>query len=91
VRSLGGDKGSLEIVRSVVGLGKALGMNVLAEGVETAEQLAILQSEGCDELQGYLFGKPLPLSDAQRVIEVHHVADSVPSTGRSRAVTAGPS
>ncbi len=51
VRDLAGEQGSVEIVRAVVGLGKALGMGVLAEGVETEEQLGVLQAEGCDELQ----------------------------------------
>ena len=60
--------GSIEIVRAVVGLGKALGMNVLAEGVETPEQLAILQTEGCDELQGYLFSRPRPASDIPAIM-----------------------
>lgn len=52
----------------MVGLGKALGMDVLAEGVETALQLSILQAEGCDELQGYLFSKPRPVSDVPGII-----------------------
>ncbi|HEY0206363.1 MAG TPA: EAL domain-containing protein [Acetobacteraceae bacterium] len=71
VRNLEQERGSIEIVRAVVGLGKALGMDVLAEGVETLEQLAILQTEGCDELQGYLFGRPQPLQDVVRVITGH--------------------
>jgi diguanylate cyclase (GGDEF)-like protein len=68
VRNLAQEKGSIEIIRAVVGLGKALGMNVLAEGVETVEQLCILQAEGCDELQGYLFSKPCSLQDTQTII-----------------------
>jgi diguanylate cyclase (GGDEF)-like protein len=68
VRNLAQEKGSIEIIRAVVGLGKALGMNVLAEGVETVEQLCILQAEGCDELQGYLFSKPCSLQDTQTIM-----------------------
>ncbi|WP_245447169.1 EAL domain-containing protein [Methylobacterium sp. 17Sr1-1] len=57
----GEETGSVEIVRATVGLGKALGMIVLAEGVETEAQAAILREAGCDELQGYLFGRPCPV------------------------------
>ena len=71
VRNLDCEKGSVEIVRAVVGLGKALNMNVLAEGVETDGQLAILQLEGCDELQGYLFSKPRPARDLSAIIAGH--------------------
>ncbi|WP_373990760.1 putative bifunctional diguanylate cyclase/phosphodiesterase [Duganella sp. BuS-21] len=48
------------IVRMIVALGRALEMTVLAEGVETSEQLAFVRAEGCDYYQGYLFSKPLP-------------------------------
>jgi predicted signal transduction protein with EAL and GGDEF domain len=41
-------------------MGKALGMTVVAEGVETAEQERFLRNHACDEMQGYLFSKPLP-------------------------------
>lgn len=57
----------------MVGLGKALDMDVLAEGVETPEQAGILEAEGCDELQGYLFSKPLPLRDVTGFIDRHRV------------------
>ena len=48
------------IVRAVAGLGKTLGMKTTAEGVETREQLDWLRSEGCTEVQGYLFSRPQP-------------------------------
>jgi EAL domain-containing protein (putative c-di-GMP-specific phosphodiesterase class I) len=53
------DKDDAAIVRTIVTLGHALGVIVIAEGVETAEQLEYLMSVGCDVLQGYLFSKPL--------------------------------
>ncbi len=80
VRNLEQERGSIEIVRAVVGLGKALGMDVLAEGVETLEQLTILQTEGCDELQGYLFGMPQPVQDVLGAITGH--LPSKDGTGR---------
>ncbi|MDB5598144.1 MAG: hypothetical protein JWN71_188 [Xanthobacteraceae bacterium] len=51
---------NVAIVRAVINLGEALGMSVIAEGVETGEQLAILQSEGCWNVQGYYFSRPAP-------------------------------
>jgi len=48
------------IVRIIVALGKALKMSVLAEGVETADQLSFISAEGCGYYQGYLFSKPVP-------------------------------
>tara|TARA_R110002020_G_scaffold239934_9_gene452529 strand:+ start:1986 stop:3917 length:1932 start_codon:yes stop_codon:yes gene_type:complete len=54
---------SLEILDSVVMLGKKLGMKVTAEGVETEEQSKLLTKLGCDVLQGYMFGRPAPLPD----------------------------
>ncbi len=59
---------SAAIVRAVIGLGRGLGLPVLAEGVETKEQLAFLAREGCDEVQGYLLGRPRPIDDYAEVV-----------------------
>ena len=50
------------IVRAVLGLGRGLGLPVLAEGVETAEEFNFLDAEACDEVQGYFLGRPEPLA-----------------------------
>jgi predicted signal transduction protein with EAL and GGDEF domain len=57
------------VVRAVVGLAHALGMQVVAEGVEASDQVAFLQMIDCDLGQGYLFSKPLPAAAAERFIE----------------------
>jgi EAL domain-containing protein (putative c-di-GMP-specific phosphodiesterase class I) len=59
VRDLGQDAESAAIVRSIVALGHGLKMRIVAEGVETEDQLAMLRELGCDEYQGYLFARPL--------------------------------
>jgi EAL domain-containing protein (putative c-di-GMP-specific phosphodiesterase class I) len=46
------------IVRAIIGIGQALGLEVTAEGVETEAQLAFLHAHGCAQVQGYLFGAP---------------------------------
>ena len=61
VDGLGKLERSTVIVRSVLGIGKGLGMPVVAEGVETAAQRDILRAEGAAQLQGYLIGKPAPV------------------------------
>jgi EAL domain-containing protein (putative c-di-GMP-specific phosphodiesterase class I) len=57
------DVNDAAIVRAIITLGHSLNVTVVAEGVETADQLAHLRVEGCDEIQGYYFGKPMPAAD----------------------------
>ena len=61
VRDLASRPDCVEIVRSMASLGAGLGMTTTAEGVETAEQFSQLQAAGCDQVQGYHFGRPLPV------------------------------
>ena len=61
--------GDEELTRAVIALGQRLGIETVAEGVETETQLAFLRDEGCDFVQGYLLGRPLPAADTERMLE----------------------
>jgi diguanylate cyclase (GGDEF)-like protein/PAS domain S-box-containing protein len=61
VMNLGRNPQSAAIVRAVIDLGHGLEMSIVAEGVETQEQLGFLSEEGCDAVQGYFIGKPFPI------------------------------
>jgi diguanylate cyclase (GGDEF)-like protein len=60
---------SLAIVRSVISLAHSLKLEVIAEGVETEQQAAILEELSCDQLQGYLFSRPVPSTDIPRLLK----------------------
>jgi diguanylate cyclase (GGDEF)-like protein len=64
-----GRRGAEAIVRAVTGIAGALGMETVAEGVETREQLRGVVAAGCDHAQGWLFGRALPLAEATRLLE----------------------
>ena len=64
------------IVSAMVAMGKAMGMTVVAEGIETEEQLAYLRDLDCDIAQGYLFSKPLPEQEATTYLKQNMVKDS---------------
>jgi EAL domain-containing protein (putative c-di-GMP-specific phosphodiesterase class I) len=67
VRDLLEDSSSAAIARAIISLSHNLGLSVIAEGVETREQLAFLCAHDCDEMQGYLFSRPVP-PDALEVL-----------------------
>ncbi|MBB6082749.1 EAL domain-containing response regulator [Castellaniella defragrans] len=64
VRDLETNPGNVSIVTAIIALGHSLELDIVAEGVETAEQLARLQRLGCDLIQGYLVGRPVPAAEA---------------------------
>ena len=68
VLNLGRNPQSAAIVRAVIGLGHGLDMSIVAEGVETQEQLSFLADQGCDAVQGYFIGKPLPITQYSGLI-----------------------
>ena len=67
-RALGLDGHSTAIVRAVIELGASLGITTVAEGVETQEQFLHLRAGPCDEVQGFLFGRPVPAAELRRLL-----------------------
>ena len=78
VKDVTENAGSLNIVRAVASLANGMGMTATAEGVETNEQLERITAEGCAEMQGYLFSRPLPARDIERLFLSRQKADSGP-------------
>jgi diguanylate cyclase (GGDEF)-like protein/PAS domain S-box-containing protein len=68
VRDMVVDAGSRTIAESIIAMAHKLGLQVIAEGVETVEQRALLAAAGCDFAQGYLFSKPVPQDDFERLL-----------------------
>ena len=69
VRNLGVDHAAAAIVRAVIGLCEDLDMSTIAEGVENADQIAMLRAQGCREAQGFLYWAPMSAHALHRVIE----------------------
>jgi diguanylate cyclase (GGDEF)-like protein/PAS domain S-box-containing protein len=65
VRDIPDDKDDMAITAAIISMAHNLNMRVIAEGVETKEQLVFLQEKGCDEVQGYLISRPLPAADIE--------------------------
>jgi EAL domain-containing protein (putative c-di-GMP-specific phosphodiesterase class I) len=68
VRDITTDPNDAAIVQTIIAMTEALGLNVIAEGVETREQQAFLEQRGCHSFQGYFFGRPMPLAQFQKDI-----------------------
>ncbi len=68
VQALSSQDQSEPLCQAMIQIGKTLGMAVVAEGVETEEQLVALQAMGCDEVQGFLIAAPLPISEAEKLL-----------------------
>lgn len=75
--------GDSPIMRAIIGMGRALKLHIVAEGVETRDQLAFLRLQGCDAYQGYLFSKPVPAHELQHLLR-DRLSDEI-SRARDRA------
>jgi diguanylate cyclase (GGDEF)-like protein/PAS domain S-box-containing protein len=64
------------IIKAIIAMAHSLKMEVVAEGVETEEQLAFLQSEKCDKIQGYLFSRPVPEEEFRKLLEQNKISPS---------------
>jgi diguanylate cyclase len=83
IRSVNSNDQAATIVRAVLGLGRGLGLPVLAEGVETDAELKFLQHERCDEVQGYLLGRPAAIGTFRHLT---HEGAAAQSPAASRAL-----
>ncbi len=80
VRDLDDDANDRAIVSAIIRMAQALGMQTTAEGVETDGQLAFLRQQGCDEGQGYLFGRPMPADEFEAYLRSHSALGSLPTS-----------
>jgi EAL domain-containing protein (putative c-di-GMP-specific phosphodiesterase class I) len=70
------NKDDMEIAATIVAMGHTLGFKVLAEGVETVEQLAFLREKGCDTYQGYIKSRPIPAAEFVELLANQHTEES---------------
>jgi diguanylate cyclase (GGDEF)-like protein/PAS domain S-box-containing protein len=80
VRRIRIDPADASIVNAVISMGKSLHMRVVAEGVESRQQLELLTAQGCSEAQGFYFSKPVPADECTRLLRNGLVLDSVACT-----------
>jgi diguanylate cyclase (GGDEF)-like protein/PAS domain S-box-containing protein len=85
IRGLPSDADDIAIIEAVIAMAHSLGLAVVAEGVETDEQLSALRRLGCDEAQGYLLGRPMPASAL--AAQLRPAVERLPSPYRARAAT----
>jgi EAL domain-containing protein (putative c-di-GMP-specific phosphodiesterase class I) len=69
VRQITANPDDTAIVTAVIGMGRSLNLRVIAEGVETRQEMEFLQAHQCDEAQGYYFSRPLPAQEFARLLQ----------------------
>ncbi len=83
IRDIERDRKRAELVKAIIGISRALELKLVAEGVETEAQAALLQDAGCEEAQGFLFGTPMPVSEFDE-----HWREVESPNGEGRAISA---
>jgi diguanylate cyclase (GGDEF)-like protein len=73
------DRGTAAIVAGVIDMAHGLGLEVIAEGVETAEQRTLLFQDGCHIMQGYLFGRPVPAAEFEQLLVTKNKGQTLPA------------
>jgi EAL domain-containing protein (putative c-di-GMP-specific phosphodiesterase class I) len=76
------DEGDAAIVQAIISMSHSLGLQTIAEGVETEEQLAFLEKNGCQMFQGYLFGRPMPPEQLEDLLVAQKCLSSAPEKTR---------
>jgi EAL domain-containing protein (putative c-di-GMP-specific phosphodiesterase class I) len=69
VSALAGSAQSSSIVTSIIAMGRSLSLTVVAEGVETSQQLDFLRAQECDQIQGFLLGRPVPADEMLALLD----------------------
>jgi EAL domain-containing protein (putative c-di-GMP-specific phosphodiesterase class I) len=78
VRDMTTDKDDAAIAKAVIDLANALNLTTLAEGVEMSEQFDLLKQYGCQRVQGYLFGKPMPAAEFEQFFQTYQIIGKFP-------------
>lgn len=84
VRDITTNSDDAAIVETIIGMARSLDLDVIAEGVETAEQLKFLQSRGCQEMQGYFFARPMPVAEVSAYLADNRARLRLPLRGEER-------
>lgn len=82
IHNMSGRAEGSAVIRAIISLARSLGLRVVAEGVETEAQLAELRAEGCDEVQGYLFSKPLEAAAFEAFLQAQGRQDALTVAGQ---------
>jgi EAL domain-containing protein (putative c-di-GMP-specific phosphodiesterase class I) len=80
VHDIDTDDSDKKLVHAIINMARSLDIRVIAEGVETQNQLEFLQNSGCDIYQGYFFGKPLPIADFESALKSGHFPIGAPAS-----------